>query len=63
MELFEWYGGLSPWIRFGVALFFLLVSTVLWLAGVFFPYGWGVGLILLVFAFPYRSEKKGYHDF
>ncbi len=29
MELFEWWGGLSPWVRFGVSLVFLLVAGVL----------------------------------
>ncbi len=62
-SLFEWWGGLSPWIRFGVALLFLALSTILWFLGYFFPWGWGVGIILLLFSFPTRAEKKGYHDF
>ncbi len=61
--LFEWWAGLSPWIRFGVALLFLALSTILWFLGYFFPWGWGVGIILLLFSFPSRAEKKGYHDF
>jgi hypothetical protein len=61
--MFEWWGGLSPWLRFGVAGFFLLVSTVLWFAGYFWPWGWAVGAVLLLFSFPSDAERKGYHDF
>ena len=63
ISLFEWWAGLSPWIRFGVAMLFLAASTILWFAGYFFPWGWGVGVILLLFSFPSRAEKKGFHDF
>jgi hypothetical protein len=63
MELYEWYGGLSPWVRFGVAFLFLGASTVAWLAGYFWPWGWAVGLVMLVLALPSRAERKGFHDF
>jgi len=62
MGLFEWWGELSPWIRYGAALFFLLLSTGLWFAGWFWPYGWAVGAILLLFAGPSDAEKKGYRN-
>ena len=62
--MFEWWAGLPWYLRTGVAVFFLLVSTVLWFLGRFWPWGWAVGLILLMFSFPIaRMEKKGYHDF
>lgn len=63
MELFEWWGGLSPWVRIGVALLFLLASTGAWLVGYFWPWGWGAGLVMLLFSFPSRAERKGFHDF
>ena len=63
MWLFEWWGGLRPAIRLGVSALFLLVSTVLWFCGTFWPWGWAVGGVLLLFSFPSRSEQKGYHDF
>jgi hypothetical protein len=53
----------SPLLRFGVAGMFLLLSTLLWFTGTFWPWGWVVGVVLLIFSFPSASEKKGYHDF
>ena len=61
--LFEWWAGL-PWLlRVCVALVFLLISTILWLAGRFWPWGWAIGVVLLLFSFPSAGERKGYHDF
>ncbi len=54
---------LTVWLRLGVAFFFWLVSTVLWLAGRFWPWGWAVGVVLFMFSFPSGPEKKGYLDF
>jgi hypothetical protein len=77
MRLFDWWIGL-PWrLRLSVALAFLLLSTILWLdvpllLGVSFPRrivrslaatGSVVGIALLLFSFPSKSERKGYHDF
>ncbi len=59
---FEWWGGLSPWVRFGIAGALLLSSTVLWFMGRFWPWGWAAGAILLLFSFPDDAEKRGYHD-
>jgi hypothetical protein len=63
MRFFEWWGGLSPWLRLGVALRYLLVSTLFWLGGRIWPYGWIVGVVLLLFSFPSGPEQRGYHDF
>lgn len=61
--MLQWWTGLPWWLRAGVGLFFLLVSTVLWFAGWFWPWGWVVGLVFLLFSFPSSSERKGYHEF
>jgi hypothetical protein len=62
--IIEWYGGLSPWLRFGVAGAFLLLSVlVLLLLHEIWIWSWVVGIVLLLFAFPSGPEKKGYHDF
>ena len=63
MGLFEWWAGLPWWLRVGVALAFLLASTLLWFADRFWPWGWVVGVVLLIFSFPSKAERKGYHDF
>lgn len=61
--MLDWWTGL-PWkLRLGVACFFLLISTVLFFAGTFWPWGWAVGAVLLIFSFPNDAEKRGYHDF
>jgi hypothetical protein len=39
MGFFEWWAGLPVWLRYGTALVFLAVSTVLWLSGRFWPWG------------------------
>ena len=61
-SMFEWWAGLPWWLRLIVAQVFLLVSTLLWFAGTFWPWGWAVGVVLLLFSFPSNAEKKGYHD-
>jgi hypothetical protein len=61
--LYEWWAGLPWWLRLGVAVGCLLVSTVLLLFGRFWPWGWAVGLVLLLLGFPNKSERRGYHDF
>jgi hypothetical protein len=63
MRFFELWASLPHLLRFGVASVFLLISTVLWFTGAFWPWGWVVGVVLLIFSFPSASEKKGYHDF
>jgi len=58
----SWTG--LPWkLRLGVALLFLLISTVLYFIGYFWPWGWAVGAVLLPFSFPNDSERRGYQDF
>jgi hypothetical protein len=61
--MLDWYMGL-PWLlRLAAALVFLLISTVLYFVGRFWPWGWGAGAVLLLFSFPNDAERKGYHDF
>lgn len=61
MGFLDWWAGLSPWLRYGVAILFLLVSTAMFFAGRFWPWGWGLGTVLLLFAGKSESEKKGYN--
>jgi hypothetical protein len=48
--MFEWWAGLNPTAKYGVSFLFLGISTVLWLRGVFWPWGWAVGGVLLLFS-------------
>jgi len=58
--MFEWFAEIPWWVRLSVALAFILASTIIWFAGYFWPWGWAVGAVLLMFSFPSDSEKKGY---
>jgi hypothetical protein len=65
---FDWWRGLHWGLRLSVASGILLCSTILFWYG-YWPLwrisavGWGIGLVMLIFAFPSGPEKKGYHDF
>ena len=50
MWLFEWWSGLSRWVRYGVAVAFLVLSTIIYFCGYFWPWGWAIGIVLLFFA-------------
>jgi hypothetical protein len=59
--MLDWWSEQSPWLRYGVALLLIAISTILFFfADRFWPWGWAMGLILLCFAGPSDSEKKGY---
>ncbi len=60
-SVIEWWAGLPMWLRVGVALLFLGLSTVLWFLGRFWPWGWAVGGILLLMSGKSSSEKSGYN--
>lgn len=62
MGIFEWFAGLNTWVKVSVSLLLILSSTLLWFAGWFWPWGWAVGVILLLCSFPNDVQKRGYHD-
>jgi hypothetical protein len=61
--LISWWAGCSPWLRFGVAGLFLAASGVMLLFGHVWIWGWAIGGVMLLFAFPSKAERRGYHDF
>ena len=63
MWFFERWAGLNTWLKVGMALLLLGVSTVLWFTGRIWLWGWVAGVVLLLFSFPSDAQKKGYHDF
>lgn len=58
--MLDWWFDQSGWIRYGIPVLLLAISTVLFFLGTLWPWGWAVGTILLLFAGPSDSEKKGY---
>ncbi|MEX2215070.1 MAG: hypothetical protein WD768_13125 [Phycisphaeraceae bacterium] len=59
--MFQWWLDLPWWLRYGVALGLLLISTLLFFfANTVWPWGWVAGGVLLVFSSPSDSEKNGY---
>ena len=58
--MLDWSSDQSPWLRYGVALLFILISTVLAIGGIIWFWGWGIGIAMLCFAGPSEAEKKGY---
>lgn len=62
MGLLEWYFGFPPLVRFLISLVPLALSTVLWLAGSFWPWGWGIGAVLLCASFPTDGERNKWGD-
>jgi hypothetical protein len=62
MFLFEWYFGFPPLMRFLIALVPLGISTVMFLNGTIWPWGWIVGAVMLCCALPSRGEKSEWGD-
>ncbi|QOV88726.1 hypothetical protein [Humisphaera borealis] len=60
MNFFGWWADQSPWLRYGVALLLIAISTVIFFAGTIWIWGWVAGVVLLLFAGPSSSEKNGY---
>ena len=50
---------------FGVVLLLINVGLIVHAAktGRFWPWGWIMGVVLLIFSFPNDAQKRGYHDF
>jgi hypothetical protein len=55
-----WWTEAPVWVRVGIASIFLAISTIFLIAGEFWPWGWAVGVVLLIFSGKSDSEKKGY---
>lgn len=59
--MLDWWCDLPWWLRYGFALLMLLISTILFFCGIFWPWGWAMGLILLLLSGRSQSEKDGYN--
>ncbi len=46
--IIQWWVTLPSWLRYGVAIFFVIISTALYFYGLIWPWGWILGLILFI---------------
>ncbi len=59
--MINWWWEQTPWLRYGIAILFLAISTGLFfLADRIWPWGWAIGVVLLMLAGPSIREKRGY---
>ena len=56
----SWWLEFPPKLRRRIALTLILISTVLTLAGEFWPWGWGFGVVLWLFSGADDAERNGY---
>lgn len=60
-SIIEWWAELPWWLRIGVALILIGVSTVVYLiSDRIWIWGWVVGALLLFIGGPSQTEKRGY---
>lgn len=57
--MLEWYFGLRPLVRFGVALIPLGIAALALASGRLWFWGWGIGAVMLIGAIPSHSDKNG----
>ena len=62
MWLFQWYFGFPPLVRFLLAMVPLAISTLLFLGGRFWPWGWVIGGVMLCCSFPTSGERNKWGD-
>ena len=44
--MFGWFADLPWYVRYGISGVFILISTILFFSGTFWPWGWAVGIVL-----------------
>ena len=60
--MFGWYMELHWLYRLGLALLILAVGAARYfLEGIFWPWAWGVGGIMLCLSLPNRSDRSKYN--
>ena len=60
--MIRWWSESSGWIKYGFPVVLLAVSTIAWLAGCFWPWGWAVGAALLVASVAFSDVKSGWEN-
>ena len=59
----DWYVELPWYLRYGVGVLLIALSTVLLLVGRVWIWGWILGAIALLFASRTQAEKNGYRNY
>ncbi len=61
--MFDWYFGYPPLARLLIALIPLgLAAGAFFLGRVFWPWAWGIGIVMLCCAFPTDGERNKWGD-
>ena len=63
MVLIELWCGLDWKIRIGIGVLLIVVSTILYFSGRFWPWGWAAGTVAILFGGRSKQEKNGYGDY
>lgn len=60
--MFEWYFGFPPLARFCISLIPLGLATIMLISGRFWPWAWGIGIVMLCCSFPTDGERNKWGD-
>ena len=55
--MMEWFSGLPGWLKYGLSLALLGVSTLLFFCGILWIWGWVAGGVLLVAAVFFSGDN------
>ena len=54
--MIEWWAGQTGWVKYGIPIGLLLISGILYLCGTLWPFGWGMGGVLLVGSLLFKDD-------
>lgn len=54
--MIDWWAGQSGWLKYGIPLGLLGASTIMYLCGYLWPFGFGMGFALLVGSLCFKED-------
>jgi len=54
--MIEWWAEQAGWIKYGIPVLLLAISTILYFVGYLWPYGWGMGFVLLMGSLCFKED-------